>query len=374
MHENQRARTRELLQTRGIHRALFAHPASVTWLTGFAAPVQLGANPFAGAPPLVWYDGERFSLIVVDAFAGAAEPFGREPDGAVVAYLGYTIDQPIDGWRHLLTALKPLWRSEKGAVGVEMADVTAAVYGEFAAVMPQATPTNIDHWLKPLRRVKTTEEIAKLRENFRLTDVGHRAARAAVRAGQREIDVWEAAHTAIHGAAGCRVPVGNDCVVGYRQANIGGWPLAYEIREHDSVIVDLSTIRYGYWSDSCGTYYAGEPTAKQKELRAIVAEALAFGASLLRPGAVAREIDQRLRQFIAKSGYAVYPHHSGHGVGLSGHEAPRIVPYSDEVLEPGMVIMLEPGVYLPGETGVRLEDGYLITAVGAERITTHLLE
>jgi Xaa-Pro aminopeptidase len=217
--------------------------------------------------------------------------------------------------------------------------------------------------------IKTAEELVKLRENFALTDLGQAAARQAVQVGKREIDIWTAIHTAVEQAAGHRVPLGNDCVVGYRQANIGGWPLHYEIRPHDSVIVDLSTILHGYWSDGCGTYYANEPTPQQVALHRTVSEVLELAISLVRPGVVAKEIDQKVRQFIAGAGYPVYPHHTGHGVGVSGHEAPRIVPYSDEVLEEGMVIMLEPGIYLPGETGVRLEDGFLITSDGVEMLT-----
>jgi Xaa-Pro aminopeptidase len=74
---------------------------------------------------------------------------------------------------------------------------------------------------------------------------------------------------------------------------------------------------------------------------------------------------------MANAGYPVYPHHTGHGVGVSGHEAPRLVPYNDEVLEEGMVIMLEPGIYLPGETSVRLEDAVLIQRNGVEVLTHH---
>jgi Xaa-Pro aminopeptidase len=78
-----------------------------------------------------------------------------------------------------------------------------------------------------------------------------------------------------------------------------------------------------------------------------------------------------MRHAIEAAGYPVYPHHSGHGVGVSGHEQPRIVPHSDETLAAGMVIMLEPGIYFPGETGVRLEDGFLITETGAVSLTAH---
>lgn len=377
MHEQQRQRAGELLHEKGIDAALFASPASVTWLTGFAPPIQTGPHPFAAAPPLVWWDGERFTLIVVDGLAGAAASFAAEPDGDVLAYRGYTIEAPIDSATHLSAALRSLWEGRSVArafrrIGLESWAAPAALRdalsdGPFAAV--QWIP--IDGWLAPLRMVKTEEEVQKLRENFRLTDIGHVAARNAVRAGAREIDVWLAARQAVEAAAGCRVPMGNDCVVGYRAENIGGWPLDHALRPGDSIIVDLSTIRYGYWSDSCATYVAGAPTPRQQAIHEVVGEALAFGASLLRPGAVAGEIDRQLRRFIADAGYPVYPHHSGHGVGVTGHEAPRIVPYSQEILAPGMVILLEPGIYFPGETGVRLEDAFLITEEGAIQLTTH---
>lgn len=377
MHEQQRQRAGELLHEKGIDAALFASPASVTWLTGFAPPIQTGPHPFAAAPPLVWWDGERFTLIVVDGLAGAAASFAAEPDGDVLAYRGYTIEAPIDSATHLSAALRSLWEGRSVArtfrrIGLESWAAPAALRdalsdGPFAAV--QWIP--IDGWLAPLRMVKTEEEVQKLRENFRLTDIGHAAARNAVRAGAREIDVWLAARQAVEAAAGCRVPMGNDCVVGYRAENIGGWPLDHALRPGDSIIVDLSTIRYGYWSDSCATYVAGAPTPRQQAIHEVVGEALAFGASLLRPGAVAGEIDRQLRRFIADAGYPVYPHHSGHGVGVTGHEAPRIVPYSQEILAPGMVILLEPGIYFPGETGVRLEDAFLITEEGAIQLTTH---
>jgi Xaa-Pro dipeptidase len=160
-------------------------------------------------------------------------------------------------------------------------------------------------------------------------------------------------------------------VVGTRQENIGGAPEAYEIREGDSLTVDLSTIWQGYWSDSCMTYYAGERSEKAAKIHQIVRDALDYGISLIRPGVVAREVDQKIRAFIEKAGYGVYPHHTGHGVGVAPHEAPRIVPYNDEVLEEGMVIMLEPGIYIPGELSVRIEDGMLITADGVEVLTKH---
>jgi Xaa-Pro dipeptidase len=368
MHTEQRQQTHALLKQQGIHQALFARPDTIKWLTGFAPPVQVGPNLFSASYPLLWYNDGQFTLLVVDSYADLAVPFGQEPDGQVVTYMGYTIQQPIDSSARLLEVFEKL---TAGGLAKKIGLESEYVGNFVAAKFQQQDVVEIDHWLDPLRMIKTDEELAKLRRSFALTDIGHAAARTAVVAGQREIDVWNTLHSAIQAAAGCRVPVGNDCVVGWRPQNIGGWPLDYEIRPHDSLIVDLSVVLDGYWSDSCATYYAGERTPQQEKMHRTVLDALDFGISLVRPGAVAKNIDQKVRQFIADAGYAVYPHHTGHGVGVSGHEAPRIVPYSDEVLQAGMVIMLEPGIYLPGETSVRIEDAVLVTPDGAEILTKH---
>jgi len=372
MHQEQRQQTHALLQQHQIDRALFAHPHSVKWLTGFAAPIQTGPNLFESSYPLVWYEGGQFTLIVVTAYTDLAASFGKEPDGHVITYAGNTLEAPIESGAHLLTAFEQLLKATSminGKIGIEReyaSDMlTSAVRASSTDVIA------IDGWLEPLRMVKTAEELAVLRRNFALTDIGHAAARQAVAVGQREIDVWTAAHTAIEKAAGCRVPLGNDCVLSRRQFNIGGWPLDLALQPNESIIVDLSVILDGYWSDSCATYYAGARTPKQQELHHIVTDALEYGISLLRPGAVAKEIDQKIRKFIADTGHPVYPHHTGHGVGVSGHEAPRIVPYNEEVLQENMVIMLEPWIYYPGQLAVRLEDAMLITANGTERLTHH---
>ena len=182
------------------------------------------------------------------------------------------------------------------------------------------------------------------------------------------MDVWFAIHNAMQTAAGQTLHLGNDCVVGRR---MGGPALDIEILPTDSFIVDLSTILHGYWSDSCVTYYATEPSSKQVAMHRTVADALELAISLARPGAIAREIDQTVRQFVMDAGYPSYPHHTGHGAGVIGHEGPRITPHSEEILEAGMVIMLEPGIYYPGETGVRLEHAVLVTDNGPEIISPY---
>lgn len=364
MHEEQRRRAHDLLRAAGVERALFASPASVTWLTGFAAPVQLGPNPFAGGPPLLWYAGGEWTLIVLDSYVAAAGASGC----AVAGYLGYTIEQPIDGPGRLLAALQQaIGAAPAGKIGVEERSLPLFLRGALPAA---ATLAAIDGWLVPLRMVKTSEELAKLRANFALSDLGHAAARPLIRPGATELDVWAGMQAAIQCAAGQRVPLGNDCTVG-RRAHLGGWPQAVAIEPGDSFVLDLSTQLHGYWSDSCATYYAGEPSARQAALHRTAAAALELAIGLARPGARASAIDREVRAYMAAAGYPPYFHHTGHGIGVSGHEEPRIVPYNDTPLAPGMVIMLEPGIYFPDETCVRLEHAVLISERGAEVLTQH---
>jgi Xaa-Pro aminopeptidase len=370
MHAEQRRRATALLEDRGITHALFASAGSVRWLTGFSEPIQLGPSFFTGGPPLVWYAQGQFTLIVLDSYEAAARDCGCP----VVTYRGYSVEEPPSGATRLVAALREVIQDRQtapGNVGIEERDLPVSVWSVLRAAYGTDAFTAIDGVMVPLQLVKTEEELAKLRENFALTGIGHAAARRAVRAGVREIDVWTEIASVIEQAAGKRVALGNDCVVGYREYNIGGWPGDLEIRPHDSVIVDLSTVLHGYWSDSCATYYAGEPTSRQRRMHETAAQALALGISLVRPGVVAQDLDRAIRQFMADAGYPVYPHHTGHGVGLTGHVEPRLVPYNEQTLEAGMVIMLEPGIYFPGETAVRLEDAMLVTEGGAEVLTHH---
>ena len=364
MHAIQRGRAHDLLRARGIERALFSTPWSVTWLTGFAAPVPSGPNLFLAGPPLVWYAGGEWTMIVLDAHAAAAERSGC----AVHSYRGYTLHEPIASQRGLFAAVQQVAAAARGVVGVEPHSLPLFLR---AALPAAAEPRAIDGLLVPARMIKTDEELALLRANFALTDVGLAAARRAVVPGASELDVWAALEHAITLAAGQRVAIGNDCTVG-RRAHQGGWPQPVTIREDDSFVVDLSTQLGGYWSDSCATYYAGTPSPRQAALHRLVSDALEHAIALVRPGVSTGDLDRAVRQYLRDAGEGDYPHHTGHGVGVSGHEEPRIVPYATVTLEAGMVIMLEPGVYLPGETGIRLEHGMLVTDTGAEVLTNHV--
>ncbi|MFN8377605.1 MAG: Xaa-Pro peptidase family protein [Anaerolineae bacterium] len=371
MHRIQRQQTTDLLRERGVSRALFAHHENVAWLTGYAPPLDMGTNHFAGGPALVWYDDGHFTLIVQDGLAAHAGAFGDEPDGTLLTYRAYTVETPLEPSLHMAEVLRARVETSLGStpLAAELDSVTARQLDTVLTALPNAEIVPCDGWLKLLRMIKNEEEIAIIRATCALTDNGHAAARAAVAPGMREIDVWMELQSAINRAAGHRVPLGNDCTAGTRAFNIGAWPGDVVLRPGDSIIVDLSTRLGGYWSDSCMTYYAGEPSATQIQTHRFIQSTLDYAISLIKPGAVARDIDAAVRTYLAKGGYRVYPHHTGHSVGTGPHEEPRITPYNDTVLKQGMVILLEPGTYWPGETGCRLEDALLVTADGCEVLT-----
>lgn len=370
MHREQRDQTHHYLQSRGIGRALFADPANITWLSGVPQPWRAGSFLYAGGPSLLWYEDGHYTLIIMDGHAGAAGDFAAQPDCTMMTYQGYAyLEQPA-GAHLLLAALIEVTRGTgRATLGVEMQAVPAAMFaGVMAEQPPAVNVVPIDGWLVPMRMIRTGEEIAIMRQNFDLITQAQAVCPTAVQPGRTELDVWHAIQTSLQSAAGETLFLGNDCTVGRR----GGGPAqAVEIVAGDSFIVDLSTIWRGYWSDSCVTYYATEPTRDQVKMHRAAADALDLAISLARPGAVCRIIDQKVRSFLSGRGYPTYPHHTGHGIGVVGHEAPRVTPHSNEQLQPGMVIMLEPGIYEPGVTGVRLEHAVLISESGPELLTNY---
>jgi D-alanyl-D-alanine dipeptidase len=149
------------------------------------------------------------------------------------------------------------------------------------------------------------------------------------------------------------------------------------LEQGDAVVVDFGGVRSNYRSDITRTFHVGEPSDEFRKVYAIVDEANKEGFEAVRPGVTAAEIDSRTRNRIDEAGYGPYfLHRTGHGIGLDGHEAPYLVRGDDTVLEEGMTFSIEPGIYLEGRFGVRIEDIVVVTASGAERLnrSTHELQ
>ncbi len=365
------ARFAEFCEERKLDSALLSHPATITWLVGYAPPIQTGPNPFEGGPALGWWHDGKLVLLLSDNEAGTARAFDPE----VRDYAAYTIDGPAAGFRNQAAALKELLSSSqagKACVGLELDFLPASFLDVVRESLGGAELVPLDSNLDQLRAVKSPDEVQRIRAALSLCDLAQAETIRLLRAGISEIELWSEVKGRLEMAAGGRLPMLADFVAGLRTAEIGGLPGNYALAEGDAVIADIVPRLNGFWGDNCGTHFVGEPVPELRKVHGVVLDALCGAIAAVKPGLRACDLDAQMRQAIRDAGYPVYPHHSGHGLGVTYHEEPRIVPYNTQPLEPGMVIALEPGSYIPGVGGVRLEDVLLVTKDGCEVLTKHL--
>jgi len=181
-----------------------------------------------------------------------------------------------------------------------------------------------------------------------------------------ELELFARVRGDMESAAGQRVPMMTDLVSGERTAEGGGNPSGRIMKPGNLVLSDLTPCLDGYWGDTCNTIALGKPNSEQGKVYHKVRKALERALDAIKPGIRACDVDRLMREAVAPYGY---DHHSGHGVGLAYHEEPRIVPYNQTILEPGMVIALEPGIYTAG-FGIRLEELVVLNQSGCEVIST----
>lgn len=371
MNQQNLDRFQDYLQGNGIRAALLSSPFTLAWLTGYAPPIQTGPSPFEGGPALGWWREGELTLILSDAEAGAATAAGA----LVRDYISYTIEEPLPRFEAQAAALRKVLGGHAaltGAVGVELNYLPAALAPVVHESLSSAAIQPLDGRLDRLRAIKTAEEVDKIRAALRLCDLAQADIRDQARPGLSELELWGGMKARLEVAANTRLPILADLVAGLRTAEIGGLPADYILQPGDPLIFDVVPRLDGYWGDNAATYFVGEPSAEMAKVYALVYDTLRRGIDLIRPGLSARDLDGNLREAIRGEGYEPYPHHTGHGLGVAYHEEPRIVPYNDMLLEAGMVIAIEPGIYLPGVGGVRLEHVVLVTPDGCEVLTQHL--
>jgi Xaa-Pro aminopeptidase len=224
-----------------------------------------------------------------------------------------------------------------------------------------------------MRRRKDADEVELLRCCMRATDAGHAWACAHVQAGMSELDVYHGVFAACSRAAGFPVIVYGDFAVSPGPERRGGPPTNRILADGDLFILDFSVVVAGYRSDFTNTLAVGrQPTPAQQRNMESCKEAMAAGEQTLRAGAACLDVFNAVNDCFARGGMAEhFGHHAGHGLGLSHPEAPFFVKHATETLAAGDVVTLEPGLYVAGVGGMRIENNYLITDTGFERLSNH---
>ena len=226
--------------------------------------------------------------------------------------------------------------------------------------------------LQAMRRVKHEDELACIRHAIRATTAGHVAARRALRPGLTEMEVYAEIQKATALEAGEPILMLGDFAGGKRTEAGGGPPTDNVLRVGDLIILDLFPIIRGYRADFTNTYCVSEPTQAQRDHLSVLQCAMEAVEDVLRPGVSGAEIYAACRAPIAEAGLGeAFFHHAGHGLGLGHPEAPFFVPNSTELLQAGEVVTVEPGAYVKGFGGARIENDYLITENDFERLSNH---
>ncbi|MFI6316128.1 M24 family metallopeptidase [Nonomuraea sp. NPDC050556] len=239
----------------------------------------------------------------------------------------------------------------------------------FRAAMPEAEQVLAGTVLRELRMRKSAVEVDALREAGEAIDAVHRQVPQFLRAGRTEREVGRDIHDAILAAGHATV----DFVIVASGPN-GASP-HHELSDRviqagEPVVVDIGgQFHSGYCSDSTRNYCIGEPPAEYKEYFQVLQAAQDAACEAVRPGVSCESIDAAAREVIAQAGYGDhFIHRTGHGIGIETHEEPYIVSGNTEPMEPGFAFSVEPGIYLAGKHGARIEDILVCTDTGGERL------
>jgi len=365
-----------------IEWLLIADPRHVNYLSNFwVQPLSFSA----GERALLLLEREGDTTLIGDNFtirASVHTPFVSK----TVTVPWYDHKHSVSNRDHaLFKGLGDVASQLHGRMGLLEAEwlPTGAVallnpeYYEFSAHQePGASPfVDLGSILRMLRRRKDPDEIALLRQCMTAGNAGQARLLEIIREGVTEFEIFREVQKAALEAAGRPAIIYGDFRACYAaEPKKGGLPPneGRSLQKGDLFILDYSVALDGYRSDFTNTVSVGPPSAEVEELCGLCQAAMKGGESKLRPGVSAADVYQAVaKPFVAAGRPEVFPHHAGHGIGLAHPESPILVPLSSDTLESGNVVTLEPGAYVEGVGGMRIEHNYLITPDGFERLSKH---
>lgn len=369
-----------------------------------AAPDDQGINPL---PPSVYRDRVRNAMSLMDEHGHAAifcEPgtnftylsganFGRSERllALIIPQNGHPVivapsfevervkralgpETDVRGWEEdqnpyqlVADALTP---SGRRPIGIEPS-TRFGVASRLQEAMPQRELVDATDLFRRLRIIKSTEELALIRKAISITQRAIAATFASLAPGMTERDAAGklSERMSMDGGVG-----GGLIQFGPNSALPHGGPGIATLEAGMPVLIDAGCRVHGYTSDITRMHFFGDqPSPKYKEVFNTVLAAQTAAYEAARPGMECQDLDRIARRVIEEAGYGRYfTHRLGHGMGMDGHEPPYLVEGNRRQLEPGMVFTIEPGIYLPGEWGVRIEDDFVVREDGLEPLSTRV--
>lgn len=284
----------------------------------------------------------------------------------------------VKGWeiviakKRLFDELPPLGLFSDGfKLGFEPDHLTYDGYQRLREVLPKTELTPIKGKVEGLKSVKDEGEIQLIRETAKIADEAFSEILGLIHPGVKEIELATELDYRMKRKGAAKTSFETIVASGWRAALPHGLPTEKEIKQGEMVIIDFGANYRGYCSDCTRTVFLGKPKEKQREIYELVRRAQKAGLEGAKAGIKASELDGISRQIIEEAGFGPnFGHSLGHGVGTLVHEEPRISALNEEVLQEGMVVTIEPGVYLPDWGGVRIEDMVVIRRNGCELLTS----
>ncbi|HMQ29666.1 MAG TPA: Xaa-Pro peptidase family protein [Chloroflexaceae bacterium] len=256
-------------------------------------------------------------------------------------------------------------------LAVEFTSLRVMELRAIEAAIPSLRVADATAMMADLRMVKDEQELAAIEQAVRIVEVALRRTVEQIRAGMTERELSRICADAIVAAGADGESFENIVASGPNAANPHHSNSDRAFQPGDLIIIDCGARYGGYISDITRTVALGEPSDEARRIYELVLGANEAGRRACRPEATGAEIDAAARSVIEAGGYGQsFIHRTGHGYGLEAHELPNIVAGSDEPLAPGTTFTVEPGIYVPGLTGVRIEDDMVITADGARSLTS----
>ncbi len=343
----------------GLDWLIVSAPLNLRWLTGFTGSNGVALCPAdPGHNPAVLLTDFRYTEQVA-AQAPSAWQIEIASNDLLGAGLAEHFPVPDSGGG-----------SSYGTVGYDDKHLTVAQLAALETAFDgRASFEPLSGSVEALRLIKSDAEVEKIRAAAQLADAAMIELLDGGLIGRSELEVALILESAIRRLGAQELSFPPIVAAGAHGALPHAEPREVEIEQGQMVTIDWGAKLDGYCSDCTRTYFTGEVDDQQARIYDVVLEAQLAAAAAVMPGPTGRELDLVARTIIEDAGFAEnFGHGLGHGVGLDVHEAPRLSRHGDTALEAGMVVTVEPGIYLPGQCGVRIEDLLLVTADRSEAL------